>query len=902
MMTMLDRSKPSPLVTPPHAEPLDDALARLSTSRKGLNQAEADARLEEYGPNRTPRGRRTPALLRFFRHFHNALIYVLIGAAAITWWLGHPIDTAVILFVVFANAVIGFIQEGRAEAAMEAIESLLSPHAAVYRDGRRVTVEAETLVPGDVVFVEAGDRIPADLRLIKSSHLRIQEAILTGESVAVDKSVGVSQADAPLGDRTGCAFSGTIVTAGQAEGLVVATGINTEIGRISGMLSSVDRLQTPLLRQMNAFAKWLTILILLIGAALLSFGVFIRNADFSETFMSVVGLSVAAIPEGLPAVLTITMAIGVRAMAGKNAIVRRLPAIETLGAVSVICTDKTGTLTHNEMMASAIIAAGQAFDVTGDGYTPSGNVSPAPSEPVQTVLEQLAITATVCNDSRLVKDAQTWTVSGDPMEGALLAFAGKILGPFDDVRRDHPRTAVLPFDARHRFMATLTTNGTGQHVRAKGAPEVISSLCTKMMGPDGTPVPIEHKFIKARTSALAAQGQRVLAFAMADAEPDQKLSEDDLKGTLTFLGVIGLKDPPRAEAVKAIADCHAAGIRVKMITGDHAGTAAAIAREIGLEYPGHVLEGKDLDALDDVELAHAALETNVFARTSPEHKLRLVQALQSQNMIVAMTGDGVNDAPALKRADVGVAMGRKGSEAAKEAAAVVLADDNFASIAAAVTEGRRIYDNIRKLIRWTLPTGGGESSVVILALLFGLTLPVTPIQILWINLITEMALGFALALEPLEPKSMEQPPRKRDATLLDTGLLADIVVATALFAAAVFAVFTYTLDQTGSVELARTVAFNTLVVLQVAYLFFVRYLHGASSTLAGLRGTPAVWTALFIVVAGQLAVTYIPSAQTIFGTVPLSPFYAAIVIGAGAAVFGLLEVEKQLRLAIRRIR
>ena len=348
MTSMLDRPNPSLLVPPPHAEPLDVALDRLSTSRKGLGQAEADARLEEYGPNRTPRGRRTPALLRFLRHFHNALIYVLIGAAAVTWWLGHPIDTAVILFVVLANAVIGFIQEGRAEAAMEAIESLLSPHAAVYRDGRRVTVDAETVVPGDVVCVEAGDRIPADLRLIKSSSLRIQEAILTGESIAVEKSVGISQADAQLGDRTGCAFSGTIVTAGQAEGLVVATGVNTEIGRISGMLSSVDRLQTPLLRQMNAFAKWLTILILLIGAALLSFGVFIRNADFSETFMSVVGLSVAAIPEGLPAVLTITMAIGVRAMAGKNAIVRRLPAIETLGAVSVICTDKTGTLTRGK--------------------------------------------------------------------------------------------------------------------------------------------------------------------------------------------------------------------------------------------------------------------------------------------------------------------------------------------------------------------------------------------------------------------------------------------------------------------------------------------------------------------------------------------------------------------------
>jgi magnesium-transporting ATPase (P-type) len=898
---MLDRLE-SNLRAPFHAEPVEAALARLSSSPKGLREDEARARLEEYGPNRTPRGRKTPILFRFLRHFHNALIYVLIGAAAVTWWLGHPIDSAVIMFVVMTNAVIGFLQEGRAEAAMEAIETLLSPHASVYRDGQRVTIEADTLVPGDIVFIEAGDRVPADVNLTQATGLRIQEAILTGESVPVEKSPGVSREDAPLGDRTGMAFSGTIVTAGQAEGLVVATGAHTEIGRISAMISTVDRLQTPLLRQMNAFAKWLTILILLIGAALLSFGVFIRKADFSETFMSVVGLSVAAIPEGLPAVLTITMAIGVRAMAGKNAIVRRLPAIETLGAVSVICTDKTGTLTHNEMVAATVEIAGQTFEVSGDGYAPQGDVSPSPSGPARSALEQLAVTASLCNDSRLVRQGDTWAANGDPMEGALLAFAGKVIAPFDEVRNDHPQIAVLPFDTHHRFMATLNGGEHGQHIHVKGAPEVIAALCDQMLGPDGTPIPMDRKAIKSLTATLASKGQRVLAFATAVAGSNPTLSSDALKGSLVFIGLAGLMDPPRAEAVKAIKDCRAAGIQVKMITGDHAGTAAAIAREIGLDHPGHVLEGHDLDALDDVDLVHAVLETNVFARTSPEHKLRLVQALQSQNMIVAMTGDGVNDAPALKRADVGVAMGRKGSEAAKEAAAMVLADDNFASIAAAVTQGRRIYDNIRKLIRWTLPTGGGEASVVILALLFGLTLPVTAIQILWINLITEMTLGLALALEPLEPQSMEQPPRKRDATLLDGGLLADIVVATVLFAAAVFAVFTYTLDQSGSVELARTVAFNTLVVLQVAYLFFVRYLHGASSTLDGLKGTPAVWTGLVIVTIGQAVVTYLPAAQKVFGTVSLSPFYGAIVIGAGVAVFGLLEVEKQLRLAIRRIR
>ncbi|MEL6324119.1 MAG: HAD-IC family P-type ATPase, partial [Pseudomonadota bacterium] len=852
------------------------------------------------GPNETPKSPSTPLILRFARHFHNALIYVLIAAAAVTWWLDHPIDTAVILFVVFANAIIGFIQEGRAESAMAAIESLLSPHASVYRDGARILIDASELVPGDVVFIKAGDRVPADLRLAEVNGLQVQEAVLTGESLAVEKSDAPIANETALGDRTSMAFSGTIVTAGQAKGLVVATGTNTEIGRISRLIATVDKLQTPLLAQMNAFAKWLTVLILLIGAGLVAFGVFIRKADFNETFMSVVGLSVAAIPEGLPAVLTITMAIGVRAMADKNAIVRRLPAIETLGAVSVICTDKTGTLTRNEMMVASAWTGGNFFEVSGEGYIPQGQILPALDEQAnaKATLQDMSLVAALCNDATLVEAAGIWTVNGDPMEGALLAFSAKVLGGLDIARGSAERLDILPFDAQHRFMATRTRFQDDALILAKGGPEAILALCDRMRSADDHEQSIDADLIARAVDELAGKGQRVLAVASAPSEAVDSLTPETLTGCLTFLGLIGLIDPPRSEAVDAISDCRSAGIQVKMITGDHPATASAIAAQIGLDHPDHVLTGDDLDRLGDVELVSAAQNTSVFARTSPEHKLRLVEALQSQNLIVAMTGDGVNDAPALKRADVGVAMGRTGSEAAKEAAPMVLADDNFASIASAVTEGRRVYDNITKLVRWTLPTGGGEASVVILALLFGLTLPITPVQILWVNLITEMTLGLALALEPLEPRTMDEPPRRRDAPLLDGSLLWDIAVATALFAAAVLAVFTYTLDETGSIDLARTVAFNTLVVLQVAYLFFVRYLHGASTTLQGLKGTPAVWTALAIVVIGQVAVTYWSPAQAIFGTADLNWRFGAIVLGAGVTVFCLLEVEKQLRLTI----
>ncbi len=668
-----------------HKTPAADCLVALETSPEGLTTSEAAQRLVRHGANRLPEVRGRGPVLRLLLQFHNVLIYVLLGAV-VTGALQHWVDTGVILAVVLANAVIGFVQEGKAEAAMAAIRDMLAPKAAVLRDGQRVTLDGADLVPGDIVLLEAGDKVPADLRVLEARGLAAQEAILTGESVPVEKGPDPVAADAALGDRRSMLWSGTLITQGTARGLVVATGAGTEIGRIGGMLAGVEQLTTPLVAQMDHFARWLSFLILLFAALLLAYGYFVSHMPFADLFMAVVGVAVAAIPEGLPAVMTITLAIGVQAMARRNAIVRRLPAIEAIGSVSVICTDKTGTLTRNEMVVAAAETPDGTFTITGEGYAPEGAITPAGD------LGRLALAAALCNDAHLNRKGNVWTVEGDPMEGALLAFAGKV-----DQDRAARRLDAIPFDSRHRFMAVLTEGAQGRLIHVKGAPERVLRMCAGL----------DHGHWHDRAERLARQGLRVLALAERR-ETGDRIDPAALEGGLTFLGLVGLIDPPRPEAIAAVAECRAAGIRVKMITGDHAGTAAAIARQIGLENPDHVLTGHDLDKLDDAQLALEVVGTSVFARTSPEHKLRLVTALQSQDLSVAMTGDGVNDAPALKRADAGIAMGLKGSDAAKEASVLVLADDNFASIAAAVREGRTVYDNLKKVISWMLPTNAGD--------------------------------------------------------------------------------------------------------------------------------------------------------------------------------------------------
>ena len=890
-----------------HSREAESILAELAATPAGLSELEAKARLQTYGPNRLPEAPRRGAFVRFLVQFHNILIYVLLAAAGVTLLLGHLADTLVILAVVMANAIIGFVQEGKAEKTMEAIRHMLAPRAAVLRGGERHTVDGGDLVPGDIVLMEAGDKVPADLRLLRAHGLQIQEAILTGESMAVEKHTRAVDVGAALGDRACMAFSGTLVASGQCMGVVVATGAATEIGRISGLIAGVETLTTPLVKQMDVFARWLTALILVCAALLLAFGTFVAHYEFSVMFMVVVGLAVAAIPEGLPAVLTITLAIGVHAMARRNAVVRRLPAIETLGSVSVICTDKTGTLTRNEMTVASVVARAGDFSLPGVGYAPQGEIMLAGHSvdvDAHPLLAELARAAALCSDAALHRREGDWTVEGDPMEGALLAFAGKAGVDEGALRLAWTRTDVIAFDARHRFMATLNhDHEMHAFIFVKGAPERVLAMCGEERAASGDTAALDEAWWREKADAIAAQGQRVLALAMRPVAPAHTVLEHaDVDGSLVLLGIVGLIDPPRPEAVAAIAECRAAGIRVKMITGDHAGTAKAIGRQIGLENPDRVLTGADLDTMDDSALAASVTETDVFARTSPEHKLRLVTAMQAHGMIVAMTGDGVNDAPALKRADAGIAMGKKGSEAAKEAAELVLADDNFASIVAAVREGRTVYDNIKKVISWTLPTNAGEAMTIIAALLAGMTLPVTPVQILWVNLVTAATLGLALAFEPTEENTMRRPPRMRDAPILTGELAWHIVLVSVLFVLGVFGIFTYAIDRGHSVELARTIALNTLVVMEIFHLFFIRNIYGTSLTWKAVRGTRVVWLTVVIVTIAQFSITYLPFMQAIFGTESVPFTDGLIIVGVGVALFAIVEIEKQMRLRLRAMR
>jgi magnesium-transporting ATPase (P-type) len=727
--------------------------------------------------------------------------------------------------------------------------------------------------------------------------------MLTGESVPVDKQVDAVGIDAALGDRVSMAFSGTLVMAGQGLGVVVATGRASEIGRISGMLSAVDTLSTPLVTQMAILSRWLTAMILTVAALLLAFGHFIEHYVFADLFLAVVGLSVAAIPEGLPAVLTITLAVGVQAMAKRNAIVRRLPAIETVGAVSVICTDKTGTLTRNEMMVASVVTGGKCFRLEGAGYEPKGGISHEGGEvdpATLAILQELARASVLCNDAGLRNHEGTWMVEGDPMEGALLAFAGKAGLSLDEQSRTWARTDAIPFDARHRFMATLNHDHEGHGaIFVKGAPERILAMCRNERGAAGDIRPVDQDFWIQQSENIARRGQRLLALAFRLGEAGKTvLDVDDVEGQLTLLGLVGLIDPPRPEAVAAVAICQKAGISVKIITGDHAATAMAIAGEIGLCHADRALTGADLDRLSDGELRQAVLDCDVFARTSPEHKLRLVMALQAQGMIVAMTGDGVNDAPALKRADVGIAMGQKGSEAAKEAAALVLADDDFASIAAAVREGRTVYDNMRKVISWTLPTDAGEAMTVVVALVLGLTMPVTPIQILWVNLVTSVTLGIAFAFEPTEDNTMRRPPRRRDEPMLNGGLLWHICLVSLLFVFGVFGVYAYALDRGHAVDVAQTMAVNQLVVFEIFHLFFIRKIYDTSLTLDAIKGTRVIWLTIVLVTGLQFALTYLPFMQAVFGTAPVSLYDGLLIVGLGCVFMVIVELEKQIRLTI----
>nr|WP_267869571.1 HAD-IC family P-type ATPase [Massilia agrisoli] len=835
-------------------------------------------------------------LQRMLAQFNNVLIYVLLGAAAITALLGHMVDSGVIAGVVVINALIGFVQEGKAERALDAIRAMLPFQAQVLREGRREELDARQLVPGDIVFLASGDRVPADLRLLDVHNLRIEEAALTGESVPADKQVAPVDSAAALGDRACMAYSGTLVACGQGTGLVVATGAATEIGRISAMLDAVEPLATPLLRQLALFSRRLTLVTLLFAGFAFAFGTLVHDYSAAEMFLAAVGLAVALIPEGLPAIMTIALAIGVERMARRNAIIRRLHAVETLGSVTVICTDKTGTLTRNEMTVRRVLAAQADFVVSGVGYAPRGGfaLDGAEASPAQhPVLAGIARAALLCNDAALARAGDAWCLAGDPTEGALVSFALKAGLSEHAERAALPRVDAIPFESEHRFMATLHHDHAGGHdIFLKGAPEAVIALCQWQLDGGGQR-PLDAAAWQRRMEGAAAGGLRLLAVAHRRVPALAELRMDTVTaGQFTLLGVLGLEDPPRDEAVAAVARCRAAGIRIKMITGDHLATARAIGEQVGLALPLSACTGAELAGLDDAGFAAAAAANDVFARASPEDKLRLVTALQERGEVIAMTGDGVNDAPALKQADVGVAMGAKGTEAAKESAEMVLADDNFATITAAIEEGRGVYDNIRKAIVFILPTNGGEAGMLLVAIMLGLTMPITPVQILWINMVTAVTLALALAFEATELGVMARPPRDPAAPVLTGFLVWRIALVTTLMVAGGMGMFLWELRQGASLEAARCAAVNAIVIGEIVYLFNVRRLSAPALGRGALAGSRSAFAAVAVLVVLQLLFTYLPAMQQLFGTAPPGAGAWLRIAGFGIVLFAVVELEK----------
>jgi magnesium-transporting ATPase (P-type) len=888
-----------------HALDSRDARSRHEVEPdQGLTEEEAGRRLKQHGANRLPEPPGKSAWIRFAEQLTAPLVLVLIAAGTVTAFLGEWVDAGVIFGVVLVNAVIGYLQEGKAAAALAALAKSVATEVTVLRGGRRRRMDAAHLVPGDIVMLAAGDKVPADLRLLHGRELRTDEAALTGESLPVQKHVEPLPAETVLADRRNMAYAGTIVVGGQGSGLVVATGAATETGRISGLIAAAPDLATPLTRKMAAFANLLLWAIL--GLAALTFAVGIARGEAAfDMFMAAVALAVGAIPEGLPAAITITLAIGVARMARRRAIVRQLPAVEALGSTTVICSDKTGTLTENAMTVRALWAGGLLYEIGGHGYVPEGDFlldgqkigAGGTASPAMETAREALLAGLLCNDAALVHEKGQWSIAGDPTEAALLVAARKIGLEETTAAALCPRVDELPFESARQTMATLHEIGGERMLYAKGALERLLPACSHVLDGQNRVAPLDTAVrdnIEAAAAALARQGLRVLALCRHNGH-DDFVEPAHLETSLTFLGLAGMIDPPRPRAVAAVRACHSAGIRVKMITGDHADTALAIARQLNIVADGGTaLTGSQLAALDDAALAAAVREVDVFARVEPEQKLRLVRALRANGEIVAMTGDGVNDAPALKSADIGIAMGMGGTEVAKEAAAMVLTDDNFATIEAAVEEGRGIFDNLVKFITWTLPTNFGEGLVILAAIVAGVTLPITPLQILWINMTTAVLLGLPLAFEPRESDVMRRPPRPPAAPLLDRVLIQRILLVGVLMLAGAFGLFLLALERGAAIEEARSIAVNVFVAIETAFLFNCRSLTQPLWRVAPFSNL-WVWTGAGAMLLLQFAFTYAPLFQQLFGTAPIG-LRAWGEIGAVALVALLvMEGEKALR-------
>ncbi|KAF0157398.1 MAG: Ca2+-transporting ATPase [Syntrophaceae bacterium] len=887
-----------------HHCPAEEVTTLLTTHpAKGLSPFEAKHRLTRFGPNTVTAKKQQGPLIRFLLQFHQPLVYVLLAAAFITLFLQEWVDSSVIFGVVIVNAIIGFIQESKAEKAIESLKKLMTTQATVLRDGKWMSIDSVNLVVGDIVSLQSGDKVPADVRLLKCRDLQVDESALTGESVPVIKKEDVLDPETILADRRNMAYAGTLVTYGQAQAVVIATGDQTETGRISEMIAQATDMSTPLTKKIASFSKILLIAIL--ALAVLTFGVGLwRGETAIYMFMAAVALAVGAIPEGLPAAVTITLAIGVNRMAKRRAIIRKLPAVETLGSTTVICSDKTGTLTENQMTVRRIFAGDALYEIEGNGYAPVGNIlhdgAPMAAELPAALFETL-MAGLLCNDSRVIEKDNLWRVEGDPTEGALITVAGKTGLTTRKVNEIMPRLDVIPFESERQFMATLHQSADGRKmIYIKGAIEKVLEACANRLKSDGGAAALDMDLIFKKSDELASQGLRLLALARKRTDTEH-LDVDDCLSGLTFIGLQGMIDPPRTEAIAAVGMCRSAGIDVKMITGDHAVTATEIARQLGIGQGNGknnavpaTLTGKQLESLTDAELIESAQKTSVFARVAPEQKLRLVEALQARKHVVAMTGDGVNDAPALKQADIGIAMGITGTDVSKEAADMVLTDDNFASITAAVEEGRRTFDNLVKFITWTLPTNGGQGLVILAAIMSGMTLPILPVQILWINMTTAVLLGLMLAFEPGDKDTMSYPPRHPDSPILSGVVIMRILLVSALMLAAVFSIFTWQQASGYPLEEARTVAVNLFVMIGLTFLFNCRSLTKSMFRI-GIFSNPWVLVGSGIMIVFQLLYTYAPFMNKIFQSAPISGRDWVIIIVIALAVYGIIGLEKWLR-------
>ena len=873
-----------------------------SDQKKGLGQAEVDKRQQEFGANALTESKGHGPLMRFMLQFNQALVYILLVAVIIKIFLGAWVDAGVIFGVVFLNAIIGFVQEGKALSALKALAKALTTETTVLRNGEKQRIDARELVPGDIVILASGDKVPADLRLLYVRNLQVDESALTGESVPVEKKAGLLEDKTSLADRVNMGYSSTLITYGTAVGVVVKTGDNTEIGRISELIASTELLATPLTRKIARFSHLLLYAILALAALTFLVGLW-HGQPWVDMFMAAVALSVAMIPEGLPAVLTITLAIGVARMAKRNAIIRRLPAVETLGSTTVICSDKTGTLTRNEMTVHKLWAGNDKFEVSGVGYIPEGKITKGgKSVEVHSnfVLSELIRIGLLCNDSVLKEDEEGWKIEGDPTEGSLLVMARK--AGFDSAgeNNNYSRIDTIPFESQHQYMATLHSKNSGTVVYMKGSVESVLARCDTVMGMDGQQQPVDQAAINGAVDAMARRGLRVLAFARIDKEADMTaVDHDDIENGMVFIGLQGMIDPPREEAVLAVRECRDAGIRVKMITGDHIVTAAAIAKQLGLDETVSgktppAFTGIELEAMPEDELSEAACNAAVFARVSPEQKLRLVESLQSRGEVVAMTGDGVNDAPALRRADIGVAMGITGTEVSKEAADMVLTDDNFATIEAAVEEGRGVFDNLVKFISWILPTNAGQGLVIIAAVVLATPLPVLPVQVLWINMTTAVLLGLSLAFEPREPGIMTRPPRPPGMPILGGELIFRILLVGFMLLIGSFGLFELALYQGASEAEARTIAVNVFAVGQAFYLLNCRSMRFSMFRL-GLFSNPWIWGGVAAMTVAQLLFTYVPFMNRLFHTAPIDGMDWLRIMGVGLIIYFVTAAEKEFR-------